>query len=262
MKNRSVPNIEHVVVLMLENRSFDCMLGRLYPKTSNFDGLNGTESNQWHQPDGTMQQIPVWNSEAMEPHSACIPDPDPGELFADMNMQIFGLHATEETAPNMSGFVDNYMRQPGRRERDPRAVMHYFTPAQVPVLSQLAQAFAVSDRWHASAPCQTWPNRYFVHCGTPGGYVNNRRSRFPHRWPRTMPTIFRRLHERGYSWRIYFHDIPQAATLVDLWPHILTRFCFFEAEFARHAQSGRLASYSFIEPRYYPNFWLKKIPND
>jgi phospholipase C len=45
MKNRSVPNIEHVVVLMLENRSFDCMLGQLYPKTSNFDGLDGTESN-------------------------------------------------------------------------------------------------------------------------------------------------------------------------------------------------------------------------
>ena len=48
-------------------------------------------------------------------------------------------------------------------------MMHYFSPDQTPVLSELARAFAVSDRWFASAPCQTWPNRFFTHTGTASG---------------------------------------------------------------------------------------------
>lgn len=260
---RQSARIEHVVVLMLENRSFDCMLGRLYPKSGRFDGLDGTESNCWHKPDGSEEEFRVWNSPLIKPESACIPDPDPGELFTDMNMQIFGLNAADGAPPSMSGFVDNYVRQPRNdAPPDPAAVMHYFAPEQVPVLSRLARAFGVSDQWHASAPCETWANRFFAHCGTAGGHVNNRRPRFPHHWPGTMPTIFRRLDARGHSWRIYFHDMPQAATLVDLWSKIPTRFCFFEAEFGRHVRGGRLANYSFIEPRYYANAWLKKAPND
>jgi phospholipase C len=155
------------------------------------------------------------------------------------------------------------MNQPAvQRPYDPRAVMHYFTPDQIPVMTQLARAFGVSDRWHASAPCETWPNRYFAHCGTGGGWVNNERSRFPHRWPRTMPTIFRRLDRAGYRWKVYFHDVPQAGTLFDLWLKVPSNFCFYEAEFRRDARRGRLPHYSFIEPRYYANIITKKLPND
>jgi phospholipase C len=257
-----MPQIEHIVVLMLENRSFDCMLGRLYPKSEAFDGLDGSETNPWHRPDGSVEQIGVWSSPTMPPQAACIPDPDPGELFTDFQMQLFGLCGGQQ--PNMSGFVDNYMRQPrlSGSPCDPRAVMHCFTPAQVPVLSLLARSFGVSDRWHASAPCETWPNRYFAHCGTAGGFVNNERSRFPRRWPRMMPTVFNHLGKAGYSWKIYFHDLPQAATLCRLWPDIPTRFYLFEEEFANDARSGRLPNYSFIEPRYYANWLANKVPND
>jgi phospholipase C len=144
--------IEHVVVLMLENRSFDCMFGKLYPKGPGFDGLSGRETNPYHKPDGTVEQLPVWNDEDMDPVSACIPDPDPGELFTeDMNVQLFGLDGTpNDDPPAMTGFVDNYVRQPPTdAPHDPRAVMHYFTPKQVPVISTLAKAFGVSDQWHA-----------------------------------------------------------------------------------------------------------------
>ena len=117
-------DIRHVVVLMLENRSFDCMLGMLYPNSDKFDGLNGTESNTWHKPDGSQQNIQVWNDPSLTAKSVCIPDPDPGELFNDIQMQIHGLAAngTVNTgAPTMGGFVDNYMRQPKpRRRRTPR----------------------------------------------------------------------------------------------------------------------------------------------
>lgn len=254
--------IKHLVVLMLENRSFDSLLGRLYPKSDAFDGLDGSESNPWHKPDGSVETVPVWNSDEITAEAACLPDPEPGELFADVHEHLFGRAADPKAAPDMSGFVDNYARQPlpGRPD-DPRGVMHSFLPSQVPVISQLAQAFGVSDRWHASAPCETWPNRYFAHCGTAGGWVNNDLSRFPYQWPRTMPTIFRRLGAHGYSWHIYFHDLPQTATLFDLWRKIPTHFCLFE-DFARHARAGRLPAYSFIEPRYFPGLLHREPPSD
>ena len=92
---------------------------------------------------------------------------------------------------------------------DPYSVMHYFTPDQVPVISQLARAFGVSDRWHASAPCQTWPNRFFAHAGTAAGYVNNSPTHFPY----LMETVFNRLDSVGQSWRIYFHDVAAVGDL-------------------------------------------------
>lgn len=258
-----MPKIEHVVVLMLENRSFDCMLGRLYPKSDAFDGLDGSESNSWHRPDGAVEEIRVWNSAAMRPEIACMPQSDPGELFADIQMQLFGLGGAAEGRPSMSGFVDNFMRQPPADcAPDPKAIMHYFTPAQVPVISRLATAFGVSDRWHASGPCETWPNRYFAHAGTGGGYVNNEHPHFPHRRPRCLPTIFRRLDRSGCSWKIYFHDLPQAATLMDLWLKIPTRFCLFQTTFEDDARAGRLPNYSFVEPRYFASRWSSNVPND
>ena len=135
-------------------------------------------------------------------------------------------------------------------------------PPRCPIISRLAREFGVSDRWHASTPSETWPNRYFAHCGTAGGYVNNSLSRFPYQWPRMMPTIFRRLGKYGYSWKIYFHDIPQTISLFDLWAEIPTHFCRFEAEFERHCRIGRLPNYSFIEPRYFPTLFSDKMPND
>lgn len=258
-----MPRIEHVVVLMVENRSFDSLLGRLYPKSTEFDGLSGDESNPWHKPDGPVETVPVWTSPEVKDEDARLPDPEPGELFTDVNMQLFGLNGSPAGPADMSGFVDNYARQPPPfLPDDPRGVMHGFLPDQVPVISALARAFGVSDRWHASAPCETWPNRYFAHCGTAGGDVDNDRNRFPYQWPRTMPTIFRRLGQRGYSWKIYFHDLPQTATLLDLWPKIPTHFCLFDAEFERHCRTGRLPAYSFIEPRYFPSLVTNKPPND
>jgi phospholipase C len=254
--------IKHVVVLMLENRSFDCMLGMLYPNSAGFDGLIGTESNIWHKPDGSRQPIQIWQDPALTAQTVCIPDPDPGELFTDIHMQIHGLTddgKPNSGAPGMGDFVDNYMRQPATTPAaDPYSVMHYFTPDQVPVISQLARAFGVSDRWFASAPCQTWPNRFFAHTGTANGYVDNSPTHFPYQ----MQTVFNRLEGVDQSWRVYFHDMPQSATLARLWRDALTHFHDFDAAFARDAAAGNLPTYSFIEPRYFTDTLLNKIPND
>jgi phospholipase C len=255
-------DIRHVVVLMLENRSFDGMLGMLRPSGPSFDGLLGTEENAWHKPDGSQFDIQVWTDPTLGPANLSIPDPDPGETFVDINGQIYGLNpdgTLNQGVPTMGGFVDNYMRQPVTNPApDPYSVMHYFTPNHVPVISQLALAFGVSDRWHASAPCQTWPNRFFVHCGTAGGYVNNSPTHFPY----LMETVFNRLSDVGKTWRVYFHDIPQAATLARLWGDTLTHFRRFESEFLSDAAAGNLPEYSFIEPRYFADPLLGKMPND
>ena len=256
-----VVDIKHVVVLMLENRSFDCMLGGLYPGRPDFDGLIGEEANIWHRPDGSQQVVPAWNDPTLTANTAVIPDPDPGELFDDIHLQIQGLNddGTPNTGPaTMGGFVDNYMRlAKADKPFDPKAVMHFFTPDQVPAISQLAKAFAVSDRWFASAPNQTWPNRFFAHTGTANGYVNNAPPHFPYE----METVFNRLSHAGKDWNIYFHDFPQTATLARLWLEP-RHFKHFGEHFANDAAAGTLPAYSFIEPRYFTNELLHLLPND
>ena len=242
-------DIAHVVVLMLENRSFDSMLGRLYPKSPNFEGLSGEEFNLWQ-----GNRYPVWSSTELDFATACIPTPDPCELFSDMNEQIFEVRERPTSPPTMGGFVQNYMRTPGT---DPRAVMHGFQPEQVPVLSTLAKSFGVSDRWHASAPNQTWPNRFFAHLGTAAGHVNNSPVHFP-----TQETIFNRLTANQRSWRIYSHDIPQTMTLAAILSELPDHLYSFEKDFMADAMAGKLPNYSFIEPRYFPNMFLNRMPND
>ncbi|MBS0419882.1 MAG: hypothetical protein JSR66_19375 [Proteobacteria bacterium] len=245
--------IDHVVVLMLENRSFDCMLGRLYPAGPRFDGLTLNESNTFD------MTYAVWNDPTLTDAIACVPDPDPGEAFVDMNMQLFGVaERPHQGAANMSGFARNYGSLPASAGwRDPGAVMHYFTPEQVPVLSTLAKAFGVCDRWHASAPCQTWPNRFFAHTGTSLGYVDNNTFHIPF----AAPSLFRRMQDRGKSWRVYFHDMPQSILLRDVWLYSLSHYRLF-SQFLADAHAGALPQYSFIEPRYFTDLAFNAIPND
>src|SRR6185437_806755 len=180
-----------------------------------------------------------------------------GELFTDMTAQLFS-GAPTNLPPTMSGFVANYLAQPkSSTPADPRAPMHYFTTEQVPVLSTLAQSFGLSDCWHASAPCQTWPNRFFAHTGTSLGWINN--SQFSVPFP--APSIFRQLHDNGRSWRVYFHDLPQSLLLGDIWWLAPLYFRLF-GQFLVDAHMGTLPHYSFIEPRYFPITFLRKIPND
>jgi phospholipase C len=61
----ALEGIEHVIVLMLENRSFDCMFGELYPKSASFEGLDGSEGNPFRKPDGTIATVRVWNDDGM-----------------------------------------------------------------------------------------------------------------------------------------------------------------------------------------------------
>ena len=253
-------NIKHIVVLMMENRSFDNMLGWQY-------GLPADSYNL----DLEGEKVHVWPRPNSNPGSdMTIPDPDPGELFTDMNFQIFGKELpTPQDQPDMSGFLRNYAAQAkvSGKPNTPSDIMHCYPPEKVPATSTLAKAFGISDRWHASAPCQTWPNRLFTACGTAGGYVNNMPVPPEHkrdllkRLPFRMPTIFNQTNQGiDKGWRVYFHDISVNFLLSELWDH-LDHFHLIE-RFKEDVENGELQPYTFIEPRYFPNKVTGHMPND
>src|ERR1051325_3959034 len=173
--------INHVVVVMLENRSFDNLLGWLYDPANtapfnvvppDFEGLNrGKFFNK--KPDGTI--VPAGKTK--DPHS---PQPNPGEPFQDVYSQVYDVPLVDlkdvppdpPNAPNMQGFSRNYADQKDEPD-DPGKIMLSLTPETIPVLSTLAHQYAVFDHWFSSIPTQTFCNRSFVHAGTSSGYVNN-----------------------------------------------------------------------------------------
>jgi len=254
--------IEHVVVVMLENRSFDNLLGWLYDPSNeppynvvpeDFEGLHGKDlSNRTS--DGRV--IPVGKTD--DPRS---PQPNPGEPFEDVYSQIYGLSrvafedtpATPPHPANMQGFIRNYEQQKSR-PKHPETIMNALTPKAVPVLSSLAHHYALCDNWFASIPTQTFCNRSFVHAGTSSGYVNN--SGHGLCFINDTPTIFDLLDEaEECTWEVYVGGWKlQSFTLLTqkrLWKHVHSHFAHFRSFLAATAKKNGLPSYSFIEPIYF-----------
>jgi len=198
-------HIEHVVVLMLENRSFDNLLGWLYSAAPPYDKppagqhFEGLRHDLWNPLDNIDSDgIPFKERVSIErngepkklrgkpipnPVDYTQPNPDPGEGYKDTNHQLFETyHVPLEYPPppiNM-GFVQNYQNAMlygafsfGDTPSNPRSIMKCYTPEQTPVLSALARGFAVCDHYHCSVPSQTLPNRDFMHAATSTGHVNN-----------------------------------------------------------------------------------------
>jgi phospholipase C len=183
-------SITNIVVLMLENRSYDNVLGALYmnaappPGQWSLDGLTGNESNP--DPNGgapimvhsTSAPVMLGGSGAAYPPT-CLPIVDPGEPFNDMSQQYLSLSEPPSansyetyipTAPGlMQGFTSNYNAQLSSSEQatNVQDIMNYLTPEQLPVTAFLARNFGVCDEWFASAPTQTFANRTFALLAAP-----------------------------------------------------------------------------------------------
>lgn len=259
---RLVVNVAHVVVLMLENRSFDHLLGYVrHPDPAAFDGLLGPgpfTNPGWA--DGTVAASP----------SAKQVLPVGPDHSHDAVMRQLALAAGK---PTNQGFVRSYERKcrgldPVRfggllgplvnwvhglsstgqavTGRGPLA-MACQPPEQVPVLARLACEFAVCTRWFCSVPGETWPNRNFAHAATSDGdtVIETR--------PYTNPTIFELLEQHGADWRIYFDDTPQVWAFPALWDTADRHAKWFPLDrFTEHAARGDLPAYSFIEPNHRP----------
>jgi phospholipase C len=261
-ENDPLHKIEHIVVLMLENRSFDNLLGWLYDPENDppynvvpgdFDGLYGKRlSNPG--PNGII--VPAGKS--YDPRG---PQPNPGEPFQDVYSQLYNVRVTAlnnvpanpSWPPNMQGFVGNYAEQKDK-PKDPRIIMNSLTPKTAPVLSALAHNYAVFDRWFASIPTQTFCNRSFVHAGTSSGYVNNGGGGLC--FVNDTLTIFDLLEGAGKRWNIFCGSwLLESFTLLtqkSLWKYALTdHFAHFRNFVTAAGKKGGLPHYSFIEPIYF-----------
>jgi phospholipase C len=267
---------DHVVVLMLENRSFDNILGYLYrdgiPSGKKFEGVVGKELSN---PDISGTPIPVsGDADVNQPY------PDPGEEFHHVTMQLFSS-PNAAGQPGMQGFVRDYYDtlQALRRAVPPWTgsaaqqsvqIMRCFSPTTLPVLSELAKKFAVFDHWFCAVPSQTWCNRAFWHAATSWGWVNN--PPFPSptnpwgldHWAHSSSgaTLFDRLeHKFGPgSWRIY-SDLAVPLTKLIHWGALIdkvgeTYFRYlqggfhFGKNFFDDCAAGNLPRYSFVEPHF------------
>ncbi|MGC2326948.1 MAG: alkaline phosphatase family protein, partial [Candidatus Sulfotelmatobacter sp.] len=156
-------NLKHIVVLMMENRSFDHMLGSLTAVNPLIEGITAALSN----PDTTGALV---QPQALAEFQGQL-DPDPDHHFPAVDLQIFGGDTSSTRVANMQGFVKNYFNQQqdvGHSQK----IMYYFAQKQLPVLTTLALEFAVFNRWFASIPGPTICNRAFAHYGTSFGRVD------------------------------------------------------------------------------------------
>jgi len=238
--------IEHFVVLMLENRSFDHIFG--YRK--GVDGLKGTEFNLLNPTNSQGPTNPAVKVSNAEPYSISAGQ-GPSHSFNAVTTQIFGAKGVSSTTGKNNGFVASYreslsedhVSNPSSEQL--RVVMESFAPGTLPALESLAGAFCLCDRWFCDVPGPTMPNRMFVHMGSSGGYVHNV---WNHKF--AEKTIYELLDQNGKTWATYDFDQNEVRQFPAL-SGKATSFKKFASDFAKDIKSGALPNYSFIIPRFF-----------
>jgi len=268
--------LDHVVVVLFENRSLDNVLGHLYGPGDgkDFDGVVGKQLvnpiPKWAEHGADREVVPYTVATDMDS-----PNPDSGEEYFHTNTQLYnslddhnrftiGDAASAPwnapppgASPTMDGFVTDYIstftgeigRQPTYDEY--AHIMTGYTPEQLPVLNGIARDFGVFDHWFSEVPSQTFMNRSFWTAATSSGAVVNTPVR---KWFRIndSETIFERLEAHGKTWKVYVMEpMRMSITGVIHFPRLkdrlATHFVPF-AEFEKDAAAGTLPDFSLIEP--------------
>ncbi len=250
--NAASPEIQHLFVLMLENRAFDHLLGfsgitgtdAVTGQPTSIDGLTGSESNSFN-----GQSYPVSRG------ADYVMPVDPAHEFTDVVEQLCGPGAVYVAgrpypAINNSGFVADYVSDGG--SSSPGEIMKcYDSASQLPVLYTLASEFAVCDQWHASLPGPTWPNRFFVAAGSSGGLDHSPDVAQQALWMKAegftfmRGTIFDQL--TSANWRIYAgDDFPIMSALHGISVSDTVDY----SQFASDVPGAYPWSFTFIEPNY------------
>ncbi len=230
-------NLKHIVVLMMENRSFDHMLGSLKALDPRINGLSGTETNldTTNEP-AKVQPLAEFQSQL---------DPDPNHHFPAVNKQLFFGTPGPPAGPSMNGFVQSYFDQQ-RDVQHSRKIMYYFTPDKLPVLTTLARSFALFNGWFSSIPGPTICNRAFAHYGTSFGKVTM--DMFEIKEP--YVSIYERLLAAKRTTKLYYYDTSsstmEVVNLLKQQPQIFATY----QQFLSDCEKGDLPDYSFVEPNY------------
>jgi len=232
--------LQHIVVLMMENRSFDHMLGSLKAVNSQIDGL---DANSFTNPDSNGNAVKAQPNAQFQAQL----QPDPDHHFPAVDLQIFGGDTSAARQPNMQGFVKSYFNQQ-RDVAHSQMIMYYFPQAKLPVLTTLALEFAVFNRWFASIPGPTICNRAFAHYGTSFGRVDLN----PIYPPETIKSVYTRMISANpkRTAKVYYYDTTsstmEVANLLQNQPELFGTY----SQFLDDCKNGDLPDYSFIEPNY------------
>jgi phospholipase C len=237
-KKAGLKALQQVVVLMMENRSFDHMLGGLKGRNPKIDGLTGNESN----PDTTGTLVKV---QPLAEYQSQL-DPDPNHHFAAVNLQIFGDPSNgPPLQPTMQGFVKSYFNQQ-QDVAHSREILYYFAPEKLPVLTTLATEFAVFNRWFSSIPGPTICNRAFAHYGTSFGQVSMNMFYVGKKYK----SIYERLLAAKHTCKLYYYDEASSTMeVVNLLQNQPSLFGTF-SDFLNACDRNALPEYSFLEPNY------------
>jgi phospholipase C len=241
-------SINHVVVLMLENRSFDHMLGDLTQVYKNLDGIDPAKPRE-----------NIYNGKHYPQRGGAgrYVSPDPHHEIEHVWVQL-----QKDAAGNPSGFVQDFADAyptlkdgSAASEAALQEVMRFHGRGTLKALHTLAANFTVCDQWFAPVPGPTWPNRLFAMSGTSLGRVTMPAGLFNWNlhWYNQF-TIFDRLNEKGKSWKVYFGDFPLSFLLVHQWePSNVAKHCHM-TDFFRDAAGDKdqFPSLAFIEPAYMP----------
>ena len=232
-------NIDHIVVLMMENRSFDHMLGYLskHGGRSDVEGLKGNEKNRYLGEDYPSFPLPDTNFFQSPPHT-----------YESVEAQI--------GKGDMDGFVAAFAQKFAGQDIDVGKIMGYHPAEHVPVYDALAREFAICDYWFAAHPGPTFCNRFY----TLTGRLNRNRFDLPEKnnphlaefHPVKTKTLFDHLSDHGVSWHYYenrycFLRLFERYTLDD---KFIIDFNDPLKGFVASAQAGTLPAVSFIDPNF------------
>ena len=217
-----LPQIRHIVVLVMENHSFDNyfgMLGRGDGFTLDEDG-RPVDSN----PDADGDPVrPYPFPTTTQPKDAPCPDWN-------------SAHIQWNEGAN-DGFV---------RSGSGRTAMGYWTRHDIPFYWGLAETFPLCDRYFASTLSQTFPNRRFLQAGTARGEVKTALPKLDEVAPNG--TIFDKLNALGVSWKDYFGDLPEPALFPPVWFANQDKGGTYD-DFIAECAAGTLPSFALVTPR-------------
>ncbi|KAL2917742.1 hypothetical protein HK105_202615 [Polyrhizophydium stewartii] len=232
--------IQNVIVLVMENRSFDSFLGRLKWDgiNPNVNGLTGNEFN-W------LNGNKVFVSKVTAPAAGYDPDHETSGMTREIYNVTDGI-ASGRT-PSMGGFAAQAYDDSSKSMDAVTQVMGAFGPDALPVTYALAQEFAIIQDWHASVPGPTYPNRHFVHAATAQGRTDNSGVLAGI----SLKTIFDNLSANKVTWSVYADGTPSSLLLYTSFRlgansgKILNT-----ARFLSDAKAGKLPQYSFLDPNF------------
>ena len=231
-----MPDIEHVVVLMMENHSFDNFLGMLGRGDGFTVGSNGRPVASNPYPDGRIQH-------AFHMPTTCQLSSGPGQEWKNSHTAF------------ADGKMDGFVTLSGG------VAMGYWTRKDLPFTYSLASKFPLADRWFSSVLGQTDPNRRYLFAGTSSGMtddINSTNLESPGRDTLLATpangTIFQRFDTYGISWTDYASSFPLGAT-PELYPVddgalLAGRRKALTARFFDDARAGTLPQFSLIDPNY------------